>query len=60
MVLAITDGGKSFEADLALVRLLSCVSSHMDEKIPFLCKYLATIENATIEEILSGMSRFYM
>ena len=60
VVLAVSNGCESFGAELALVWLFASMGFHVDEKVAFFSKNLATVRNCAFEQILSGMRRFNM
>lgn len=53
MVLAVSNRGESFRAMKALVRFLSRVSTHVDQQVALLGKYLATALDLALEEVVS-------
>ena len=60
MIFAITNRSEFLSAYLALIRLLSGVSSHVDEEVTLFSEDLATIRNRAFEKILSRVSGFDM
>lgn len=57
VVLTVPDGSESLWAVIAFVRLFTSMSSHMNKKVSFLSKDLATTNLVALKEILAWMGR---
>ena len=53
MVFAVANCGEALGAELAMVRFLTSMGSHVHKKVAFLGKDLATVRELAFEQILS-------
>ena len=53
VVLAVANCGEALGAELAMVRFLTSMGSHVHKKVAFLSKDLSTVRELAFEQILS-------